>query len=416
MANQQQRRVVITGIGVVTPIGIGRQKFWDQLIGGSCGIGPITAFDASDLTTQIAAQVDDFDPEQYMPKKDARRMDRVIQFSVGAAQMAIDDAGLKVEEHDPERMGVVIGSGIGGMNTWESQHHVMLDKGPRRLSPFFIPMMIPNMPSGQVSIQFGLQGPNFSVVSACATGGNCIASALDQVQAGRADLMLAGGVEAAVTKLAMAGFCAMRAMSTRNDDPTHASRPFDKERDGFVLGEAGAVVVLEEREFALKRGANILAEIVGYGATADAYHISAPDPEGRGAARAMKMALNQAGRNPEEVDYINAHGTSTPLGDPCEVKAIRSVFGDHADKLAVSSTKSMTGHTLGAAGALETIVCALSVHHNVIAPTINYEFPDEECDLDIVPNVARETKVDLALNNTFGFGGHNTVLALAKHT
>ena len=416
MSSNDVRRVVITGIGVVSPVGIGREACWKSLLEGRGGIGPITQFDASDLTTQIAAEVNDFDPEQYMSKKEARRMDRVLQFAVGAGKLALDDADLKVEEHDPERIGVVVGSGIGGMHTWEAQHRTLLEKGPRRVSPFFIPMMIPNMPSGQVSIQFGLKGPNFSVVSACATGGNCIASAFDLIRTGKADAMLAGGTEAAVSKLAMAGFCSMRAMSTRNDDPEKASRPFDKERDGFVLGEASAVLVLEELEFALARKANIIAEVVGYGATADAHHMSAPDPEGRGAARAMRMALNQAGRSAEEVHYVNAHGTSTPVGDPCEVKALRSVFGSHLEKVAVSSTKSMTGHTLGAAGALETVVCALAVQNDVIPPTINYEFPDEECDLDVVPNVARETRVDLALNNTFGFGGHNTVLALAKYS
>ncbi|MGE0491750.1 MAG: beta-ketoacyl-ACP synthase II [Vulcanimicrobiota bacterium] len=409
------RRVVITGLGVISPLGLGWEVFWKSLLEGRSGVGPITAFDITDFPTKIAAQVNDFEPENYMPKKDVRRMDRTIQFAVGAASLALADSGLAVEQSDPDRIGVCIGSGIGGMDTWEAQHKAFLDKGPRRVSPFFIPMMIPNMPSGQVSIQFGLRGPNYSVVSACATGGNCIASAVDVIKADKADAMLAGGTEAAVTPLAVAGFCSMRAMSTRNDEPERASRPFDKGRDGFVMGEAAGVLLLEEREHALARGAKIYAEIVGYGATADAYHMTNPDPQGQGAARAMLMALKEAGLAPGQVDYINAHGTSTPVGDPCEVQAIKSVFGDHAYKVAVSSTKSMTGHTLGAAGAIETIVCTLAVQKDEIPPTINYEEPDPECDLDVVPNVPRKAPVGLALNNTFGFGGHNTVLALAKH-
>lgn len=409
------RRVVISGLGVVSPLGLGWEVFWQSLLEGRSGVGPITAFDITDFPTKIAAQVNDFEPENYMPKKDVRRMDRTIQFAVGAASLAMADSGLAVEQSDPDRIGVCIGSGIGGMDTWEAQHKAFLDKGPRRVSPFFIPMMIPNMPSGQVSIQFGLRGPNYSVVSACATGGNCIASAVDVIKAGKADAMLAGGTEAAVTPLAVAGFCSMRAMSTRNDEPERASRPFDKGRDGFVMGEAAGVLLLEEREHALARGAKIYAEIVGYGATADAYHMTNPDPQGQGAAKAMLMALKEAGLDPGQVDYINAHGTSTPVGDPCEVQAIKRVFGDHAYKLAVSSTKSMTGHTLGAAGAIETIVCTLAVQKDEIPPTINYEEPDPECDLDVVPNVPRQAPVRLALNNTFGFGGHNTVLALAKH-
>ncbi len=411
----EKRRVVITGLGVVSPVGLGWKPFWKALLAGQSGISAISSFDASEFPTQIAGQVQDFEPADYMPKKEVRRMDRTIQFAVAAASMALEDSQFPLDSVDLDRVGACIGSGIGGMDTWEAQHSTLLEKGPRRVSPFFIPMMIPNMPSGQVSIQFGLRGPNYSVVSACATGGNCIASAIDAIQAGRAEAMLAGGTEAAVTPLAMAGFCSMRAMSTRNSEPEAASRPFDKGRDGFVMGEAAGVLLVEELQHALARGATIYAEIVGYGSTADAHHMTNPDPEGKGAARAMEIALREAGLAPEAVNYINAHGTSTPVGDPCEIKAIKSVFNGHADKLAISSSKSMTGHTLGAAGAIETVVCALAVRDDVIPPTINYEEPDPECDLDFVPNVARKTTVEVALNNTFGFGGHNTVLALAKN-
>ncbi len=413
MSNQRVR-VVVTGMGVVSPIGIGRDAFWESLRSGRSGIAPIAGFDASAFTTRIAGEVRDFAPEDYMDKKDAKRSDRVIHLAMGAARHALTDAALDLDKIDRDRAGVVIGSGIGGMQTWEEQHANLLQKGPRRISPFFIPMMVPNMPSGQVSILLGLRGPNFSVVSACATGGNCIASAYDAIRTGQADLMLAGGTEAAITPLGIGGFCAMRAMSTRNDEPERASRPFDIDRDGFVMGEGSGVIVLERLEHAQARGARILCELQGYGSTADAYHMTNPDPEGKGAARAMRICLEACGRSPEEVDYINAHGTSTPVGDPCEVEAIRSVFGEHADRLAVSSSKSMTGHTLGAAGAIETVVCALAIAHQVIPPTINVETLDPACALDVVPNVARERKVEFALNNTFGFGGHNAVLGLAK--
>lgn len=411
---QQLPRVVVTGMGIISPLGIGVDTFWDGLKTGRSGIDKITAFDTTGFSTQIAGEVRDFVAEDHMDKKLVKRTDRVIQFAVAASNLAVQHAGLDLDSVDRDRTGVVIGTGIGGMSSWEEQHTNLITKGPRRISPFFIPMMIPNMPSGQVSISLGLRGPNFSVVSACATGGNCIGSAYDAIRLGQADVMLAGGTEAAVTPLGVGGFCAMRAMSTRNDDPQRASRPFDKGRDGFVMGEGAGILVLESLEHAQNRGATILAELAGYACTGDAYHMTNPDPDGAGAARAMALALQNCGRKPHEVDYINAHGTSTPVGDPCEVKACRKVFGDHADKLAVSSSKSMTGHTLGAAGAIESVVCILALQHQIIPPTINLEELDPECALDMVPNVARATKVDFALNNTFGFGGHNVVLGLAR--
>ena len=411
---QQLPRVVVTGMGIISPLGIGVDTFWDGLKTGRSGIDKITAFDTTGFTTQIAGEVRDFVAEDHMDKKLVKRSDRVIHFAVGASNLAVQQAGLDLDSVDRDRTGVVIGTGIGGMSSWEEQHSNLITKGPRRISPFFIPMMIPNMPSGQVSISLGLRGPNFSVVSACATGGNCIGSAYDAIRLGQADVMLAGGTEAAITPLGVGGFCAMRAMSTRNDEPQRASRPFDKGRDGFVMGEGAGILVLESLEHAQNRGATILAELAGYACTGDAYHMTNPDPEGAGAARAMALALKNCGREAHEVDYINAHGTSTPVGDPCEIKACRHVFGAHADKLAVSSSKSMTGHTLGAAGAIESVVCILALQHQIIPPTINLEELDPECALDIVPNVARATKVDFALNNTFGFGGHNVVLGLAR--
>lgn len=415
MSNTQSLpRVVITGMGVISPIGIGVEKFWESLREGRSGIGKITAFDAEPFTTQIAGEVRDFVAEDFIDKKLIKRSDRVIHFAVGASNLAVQHADLDLDACDRDRVGVVIGTGIGGMSSWEEQHSNLINKGPRRISPFFIPMMIPNMPSGQVSISLGLRGPNFSVVSACATGGNCIGSAYDAIRAGQADVMLAGGTEAAVTPLGIGGFCAMRAMSTRNDEPEKASRPFDKSRDGFVMGEGAGILVLESLEHAKARGANIIAELLGYACTGDAYHMTNPEPEGAGAARAMSIALKNCGKNPEDVDYINAHGTSTPVGDPCEVKACRRVFGDHAEKLAISSSKSMTGHTLGAAGAIESVVCALALQNQIIPPTINLEELDPECALDMVPNVARKQEVNFALNNTFGFGGHNVVLGLSR--
>lgn len=407
-------RVVITGLGIISPIGIGVDSFWDSLRAGKSGIDRIASFDVEQYSTQIAGEVSDFVAEDFVDKKLVKRSDRVIHFALGASQLAVDHAKLDLDSCDRERVGVVIGTGIGGMSSWEEQHTNLITKGPRRISPFFIPMMIPNMPSGQVSISLGLQGPNFSVVSACATGGNCIGSAYDAIRSGSADVMLAGGTEAAITPLGIGGFCAMRAMSTRNDEPQKASRPFDKDRDGFVMGEGSGVLVLESLEHAQKRGAPIVAELLGYACTGDAYHMTNPDPEGSGAARAMALALKACGKQPSDVDYINAHGTSTPVGDPCEVKACRKVFGDYAEKLAISSSKSMTGHTLGAAGAIESVVCALALQNQLIPPTINLDSLDPECALDMVPNVARSAKVEFCLNNTFGFGGHNVVLGLSR--
>ena len=412
--NHRLPRVVVTGMGVISALGVGLEKFWDGLKAGQSGIRKIEAFDTSAFTTQIAGEVPDFQAEDYIDKKLVKRSDRVIHFALAASTLAVEHAGLDLESVDLDRVGAVIGTGIGGMSSWEEQHSNLITKGPRRISPFFIPMMIPNMPSGQVSISLGLRGPAFSVVSACATGGNCIGSAFDAIRSGQADVMLAGGTEAAVTPLGIGGFCAMRAMSTRNDEPEKASRPFDKGRDGFVMGEGAGILVLESLEYAQARGANIICELEGYACTSDAYHMTNPDPDGAGAARAMALALKACGRKPEDVDYITAHGTSTPVGDPCEVKACRKVFGEYAEKLAISSSKSMTGHTLGAAGALESVVCALALQNQIIPPTINLEELDPECALDMVPNVARQTEVEFALNNTFGFGGHNVVLGLSR--
>ena len=412
--NHRLPRVVVTGMGVISALGVGLEKFWDGLKAGQSGIRKIEAFDTSAFTTQIAGEVPDFQAEDYIDKKLVKRSHRVIHFALAASNLAVEHAGLDLESVDLDRVGAVIGTGIGGMSSWEEQHSNLITKGPRRISPFFIPMMIPNMPSGQVSISLGLRGPAFSVVSACATGGNCIGSAFDAIRNGQADVMLAGGTEAAVTPLGIGGFCAMREMSTRNDEPEKASRPFDKGRDGFVMGEGAGILVLESLEYAQARGANIICELEGYACTSDAYHMTNPDPDGAGAARAMDLALKACGRKPEEVDYINAHGTSTPVGDPCEVKACRKVFGEHAEKLAISSSKSMTGHTLGAAGALESVVCALALQNQIIPPTINLEELDPECALDMVPNVARQTKVEFTLNNTCGFGGHNVVLGLSR--
>jgi 3-oxoacyl-[acyl-carrier-protein] synthase II len=403
-------------MGVISALGVGLEKFWDGLKAGQSGIRKIEAFDTSAFTTQIAGEVPDFQAEDFIDKKLVKRSDRVIHFALAASNLAVEHAGLDLGSMDLDRVGAVIGTGIGGMSSWEEQHSNLITKGPRRISPFFIPMMIPNMPSGQVSISLGLRGPAFSVVSACATGGNCIGSAFDAIRNGQADVMLAGGTEAAVTPLGIGGFCAMRAMSTRNDEPEKASRPFDKGRDGFVMGEGAGILVLESLEHAQARGATIICELEGYACTSDAYHMTNPDPDGAGAARAMELALKACGRKPEDVDYINAHGTSTPVGDPCEVKACRKVFGEYAEKLAISSSKSMTGHTLGAAGALESVVCALALQNQIIPPTINLEELDPECALDMVPNVARQTKVEFALNNTFGFGGHNVVLGLSRWT
>lgn len=411
---RERRRVAVTGVGVVTPIGIGKDRFWNALLEGRSGVRRIQSFDPTPFPTQIAAEVHDFDPLDFMDRKEARRNDRFVQFAIAATRMALEDADFRITPENRDRVGVVLGSGIGGANTWEEQHRVLLERGPDRVSPFFIPMLISNMAAGMVSIVFGARGPNTSVVTACATGGHCIGDAFKIIQRGDADAMIAGGTEAAITALSIAGFCSMKAMSTRNHEPERAVRPFDRDRDGFVMGEGAGVVILEDLERARARGARIYCEVVGYGMSADAYHITQPDPEGDGAAQSMARCLEDAGLSPQEVDYINAHGTSTPYNDKFETLAIKRVFGDHAYRLAVSSTKSMTGHLLGAAGGVELIACALSVHEGVLPPTINYETPDPDCDLDYVPNRARPAPVRVALSNAFGFGGHNCTLAVRR--
>jgi 3-oxoacyl-[acyl-carrier-protein] synthase II len=402
-------------MGAVTPVGIGKDEFWQALLAGKSGIGRINRFDATEFATQIAGEVKDFDPFKYMDKKEAKRMDRFTQFAVAASQMAFEDSGVDLEHEDHSRIGTIIGSGIGGMDTMHDQIKILLEKGPGRVSPFFVPMMIGNMAAGQVSIIFGLQAICTSVVTACATGTNAIGDAFKIIQRGDADVMVAGGTEAAISPAPVAGFCAMKALSTRNDEPEKASRPFDKERDGFVMGEGAGIVILESLEHAVARGAHIYAEVAGYGVNADAYHITAPAPEGTQAAKCMDMALKDADISPEQVDYINAHGTSTGLNDKNETLAIKSLFGDHAYKLAISSTKSMTGHLLGAAGGIECIAAALTISNSMIPPTINYENPDPELDLDYVPNKARAKEVNVALSNSFGFGGHNATILLKKY-
>ncbi|MBE3587197.1 MAG: beta-ketoacyl-ACP synthase II [Thermoanaerobacteraceae bacterium] len=407
-------RVVVTGLGVISPVGTGVEPFWSNLTAGKSGVGLITRFDASAYSTRFAAEVKDFDPARYIDKKEARRMDRFTQFALAAAGMALEDAGLDLEQVDRDRVGVILGSGIGGIETLEEQHQVLLTRGPGRISPFFIPMMIANMGAGQIAIAYRLRGCNLTTTSACASSAHAVGDAFRVLQRGEADVMITGGSEAPITPLAVAGFCSMKALSTRNDEPEKASRPFDAGRDGFVIAEGAAILILETLEHAVKRGARIYAEVAGYGTSCDAYHITAPDPEGGGAALSMRLALLDAGVAPETVDYINAHGTSTPLGDKLETAAIKQVFGDHAQKLAVSSTKSMTGHLLGAAGGLEAVACVLAIDRGVIPPTINYEEPDPECDLDYVPNRSREFPVKTALSNSFGFGGHNATLLFRK--
>lgn len=409
------KRVVVTGIGAITPVGIGKDEFWQSLLAGKSGIGPITRFDASEYTTRIAGEVKDFEPAKYIDKKEAKRMDRCTQFAVAAARMAFEDSGMDLEKTDRTRVGVVVGTGIGGIDTLHDQYKTLFDKGPGRISPFFVPMMIANMAAGQTSITFGLQGPSTCVVTACATGTNSIGDAFKIIQRGDADVMVAGGTEACISPAAVAGFCAMKAMSTRNDEPQKASRPFEKERDGFVMGEGSGIVILESLEHALARGAHIYAEVAGYGFNADAYHITAPAPEGVQAAKCMEMAIKDAGMLPSDVSYINAHGTSTPLNDKNESLAIKSLFGDHAYKLTVSSIKSMTGHLLGAAGGIEAIASVLSVANDIVPPTINYETPDGDLDLDYVPNEARKQVVNVAISNSFGFGGHNATILVKKY-
>ncbi len=413
--NWTERRVVVTGMGVVSPLATDVDPFWSRLIAGECGIGRITGFDATQYATQMAGEVKDFDPGPAFPSpKEIRRADRYSQYGVHAAWQAMRDSGLDLEKVNRDEVGVFIGSGIGGLQTVTDQHTILLQRGPGRLSPFMIPMLISNMASGLVSIYQGLRGPNFATCSACATANHALGEAWRTIKMGDALVMLAGGAEATVLPIGIGGFCAMKAMSTRNDDPKRASRPFDKERDGFVMGEGSGVLVLEELEHAKARGARIYCELAGYGNTADAHHLTAPSPGGEGAARCMRMALRNAELNPEDVSYINAHGTSTPTGDIAETQAIKSVFGEHARKLAVSSTKGATGHMLGAAGAVEMVVCAKALQTDTVPPTINYEVADPECDLDYVPNTARQTKVTAVVNNSFGFGGHNATLVGTK--
>lgn len=409
-----KNRVVITGIGVVTPVGVGKDAFWNNLIGGVSGISTVTRFDVTDYPTKIAGEVKDFDPYDYLDKKDARRMDRFAQFAVAASALALEDSGIDLNHGGLDRIGVTIGTGIGGTESFEEQHTVLLEKGPGRVSPFFVPMMIGNMGAGQVSIQFGLRGPNVTIVNACAASANSVGEAFRLLQYGKADVMVTGGAEAAVSPMSMAGFNAMRAMSVNNEFPEKASRPFDLNRDGFVMSEGSGIMVLETLEHAEARGAHIYAEVVGYGCTADAYHITSPSPDGEGARKSMAEAISDAGISPQKVNYINAHGTSTQLNDQYETLAIKNLFGDHAKSLAISSTKSMTGHLLGASGAVEVIASALAIENGIIPPTINYETPDPECDLDYVPNHSRQQAVDVALSNSFGFGGHNVTIALRK--
>ncbi len=414
MGEDSGRRVVVTGLGIISPVGIGTEETWNSIVEGKSGIGPITRFDASDFPTKIAGEVKGFKAEEYMPKKEARRMDLFIQYAVAAAKMALEDANFKIDPEEAHRVGVYTGCGLGGLLTLERYHSVLLKNGPRKISPFFIPMMIANMAPGQISIYFGAKGPNLSVATACAAGTHAIGEAFKMIQRNQVDVMLTGGVEATITPLALGGFNAMKAISTRNDEPEKASRPFEKNRDGFVLAEGCGILILEELDHALARGARIYAEIIGYGASGDAFHIAAPAPGGRGAASCMRQALDDAGIKPSDVQYINAHGTSTDLNDKYETMAIKTVFGEHSKKLAVSSTKSMTGHLLGAAGGLEGALTVLSVYHDIAPPTINYEEPDPECDLDYVPNEARKMEIKIALSNSFGFGGTNGTLIFKK--
>jgi 3-oxoacyl-[acyl-carrier-protein] synthase II len=407
-------RVVITGLGLVTPVGLDVPTTWEALIAGRSGVGLITHFDASEYPARIAAEVKDFDPDALFGRRDARRMDRFTQFAMAAAGQAMEDAGLAVTDSNAHRIGAVIGSGVGGITSMVEQLEVLRTRGPRRVSPFVIPMMLSDTAPAQVAIAYGLKGPNFAVISACATGSSTIGEATEVIRRGAADVMLAGGSEAGIVPLAFAGFTVMQAVSTRNDEPERACRPFDATRDGFVMGEGGGVVVLESEAHARARGARPYAEVVGYGATADAYHITAPEETGDGAARAMQVAIDQAGLAPEQIDYLNAHGTGTTLNDKGETAAIKTVFGDHAYQLPVSSTKSMTGHLLGGAGAVEAIFCALALTNGILPPTINYEHPDPECDLDYVPNEARSVSIDIAMSNSFGFGGHNACLILKR--
>lgn len=410
-----RRRVVVTGMGCITPIGTGKDDFFKALIEGKSGVDKITRFDTTDFSTKIAAEVKDFVPEEYINKKEAKRMDRYTQFAVAASKMAVEDANLDINKIDAERFGVLLGTGIGGISTLETQHEKLLEKGARRISPFFIPMMISNMGAGYVSMLLGAKGPNMTVVTACASSTNAIGEAYRVIERGDADVMITGGMEASITPVSIGGFCSMKAMSTNNDEPQKASRPFDLTRDGFVMGEGSGILIFEELEHAIKRDATIYAEFVGYGMSSDAHHITAPAPDGEGAARSMKVALKDAGATYTDVDYINAHGTSTPLNDKFETMAIKSVFKEHAKNICVSSTKSMTGHLLGAAGSIEGIACVMAIKNSQVPPTINLTTPDPDCDLDYVKDKTRNIKVNYALSNSLGFGGHNATIVFKKY-
>lgn len=408
------RRVVVTGVGLVTPLGTGVDKTWSNLVAGVSGIDTITRFDVSNSLVTIAAEVKDFDPDAFFEPKKSKHLDLFVQYGLAAAIMAVKDSGFTVTEENCERVGVITGCGMGGLPTIEKYHQVMIERGAKKITPFFIPMVIPNMPSGHISMEIGSKGPNLTLTTACAAGTHAVGEAYRHIKYGMSDVVVTGGTEAVICSLGVGGFSAMKALSTRNDDPKAASRPFDKDRDGFVMSEGSGMLILEELDHALARGARIYGEVVGYGLSSDAYHIAAPPENGEGGARAMRMALVDSGLRPEDIDYINAHGTSTPLNDRCETLAIKSVFGEHAYKLAVSSTKSMTGHMLGAAGGIESVFTTLAVHYQIAPPTINHFAPSEECDLDYVPNVARKMDIRAAISNSFGFGGTNAVVAIKR--
>ena len=410
-----EKRVVVTGMGVIAPNGIGIDTYWDSLVNGVSGISYIESFDTEEFDVKIAGEVKDFDESKYFDRKQAKRLDRFAQFAVAGSLMAVEDAKLEINDDNADEIGVLVGSGIGGMKTFQDQAKRLAKRGPRRISPFFIPMMISNMASGQISIYTGAKGPNSNAVTACASATTAIGDAAEIIKRGDAKIMIAGGSEAAITELSIAGFSNMKALSTRNDEPTKASRPFDSERDGFVMGEGAGILILEDLEHAKKRGAKIYGEVAGYGMSGDAHHITVPAPEGEGAARCMQMAVDKAGLKPEEVDYVNAHGTSTPKNDKFETMAIKTVFGDHAYDMLVSSTKSMTGHLLGGAGAIEAVACIKALETGVVPPTINYENPDPECDLNYVPNESTEKDIKVALSNSLGFGGHNATLIFKKY-
>jgi 3-oxoacyl-[acyl-carrier-protein] synthase II len=411
-----ERRVVITGVGLITPLGIGVEETWSALCAGKSGIGEITRFNASAYDTRIAGEVKGFNAEDFMPRKEARRMETFISYAVASTRMAMEDSGLVIDERNAGRVGVLTGCGLGGLNMLEITAHTVDTKGPQRVSPFFIPMLIGNMAPGMISIMFGAKGPNSSVATACAAGSHAVGDAFEAVKYGRADAMITGGVESVITRTCIAGFGAMKALSTRNDDPQKASRPFDRDRDGFVVGEGSGILIIESLEHALERGARIYAEIVGYGMSGDGYHITSPPPDGEGASRCIQAALDNAGIQPHQIGYINAHGTSTPLNDLYETRAIKATFGDAAGKVAISSTKSMTGHLLGGSGGIETVFTALSIWNKILPPTINLDNPDDECNLDYIPNVARQAEVEYAMSNSFGFGGTNASLILKRYS